>query len=210
MRRFTFSLALACAFAVLPALAARARRPLHGQRRPCRRQRRVGLDRPAGRDRARQAQGLGDALPPAWWVRRIGASSRNLTTPRCSASSAASPSRTRSARRRGTSADVTYVFSPESVQRALSGVAVVLTATAPRRILLVPFAPNYSRSSMWTSSFAGTRYASSARAVRGPGGREPRGRVLRHGQLERRRARRGAHPCERSGVGAGRRRTARP
>lgn len=59
-------------------------------------------------------------------------------------------------------ADVTYIFSPEGVQRVLQTGGIAITAVQPKRILLVPFAPNYSGSSMWTASFSGTRYAGSA------------------------------------------------
>jgi len=59
-------------------------------------------------------------------------------------------------------ADVSYTFSPEGVSKVLSGVGVNFAQTQPKRILLVPFAPNYSHSSMWTAAFSGTRYATSA------------------------------------------------
>jgi hypothetical protein len=59
-------------------------------------------------------------------------------------------------------ADVTYTFSPEGVSKVLSGVGINFAQTQPKRILLVPFAPNYTHTSMWTAAFSGTRYAASA------------------------------------------------
>lgn len=59
-------------------------------------------------------------------------------------------------------ADITYIFSPEGVQKVLQTGGIAFTQVQAKRILLVPFAPNYSGSSMWTASFSGTRYAGSA------------------------------------------------
>jgi hypothetical protein len=67
-------------------------------------------------------------------------------------------------------ADVTYMFSPEGVQRALQGIGVANTQAQLKRILLVPFAPNYSSNSLWTSAFSGTRYSGSAVPFSLPGG----------------------------------------
>ncbi len=41
-------------------------------------------------------------------------------------------------------ADVTYTFSPEGVARVLQGGGIALTQAQAKRILLVPFSPNYS------------------------------------------------------------------
>ncbi len=59
-------------------------------------------------------------------------------------------------------ADVTYMFSPEGVQRALQSIGVANSQAQLKRILLVPFAPNYSGNSLWTSAFSGTRYSGSS------------------------------------------------
>ena len=59
-------------------------------------------------------------------------------------------------------ADVTYIFSPEAVQRVLQTGGIAFTQVQARRILLVPFAPNYSGGSMWTAAFSGTRYSTSS------------------------------------------------
>lgn len=58
--------------------------------------------------------------------------------------------------------DVTYVFSPEGVARAMQSGGIAFALVQTRRILLVPMAPNYSSGSLWTSSFSGTRYAAAA------------------------------------------------
>ena len=59
-------------------------------------------------------------------------------------------------------ADVTYTFSPEGVGRALQGVGIAYTQAQLKRILLVPFSPNYSATSLWTAAFSGTRYSGSS------------------------------------------------
>jgi len=59
-------------------------------------------------------------------------------------------------------ADVTYTFSPEGVARVLQGGGIALTQGQAKRILLVPFSPNYSGGSMWTAAFSGMRYAGSS------------------------------------------------
>lgn len=55
--------------------------------------------------------------------------------------------------------DVTYVFSPEGVARAMQGAGIAFALNQQKRILLVPFAPKYSSSSLWTAAFSGSRYA---------------------------------------------------
>jgi hypothetical protein len=67
-------------------------------------------------------------------------------------------------------ADVSYTFSPEGVARVLQGGGIALTQVQAKRILLVPFAPNYSGSSMWAAAFSGTRYAGSFVPFALPGG----------------------------------------
>lgn len=59
-------------------------------------------------------------------------------------------------------ADVTYTFSPEGVARVMQGGGLALALVQPKRILLVPFSPNYSGGSMWSAAFSGTRYATAA------------------------------------------------
>jgi hypothetical protein len=67
-------------------------------------------------------------------------------------------------------ADVTYTFSPEGVQRAMQSVGIALTVAQVKRILLVPYAPNYSTSSMWTAALSPMRYNSSSVPFALPGG----------------------------------------
>jgi hypothetical protein len=59
-------------------------------------------------------------------------------------------------------ADVTYNFSPEGVQKVLQSGGIAFTQAQVKRILVVPFSPNYSGGSMWTAAFSGTRYSGSA------------------------------------------------
>lgn len=59
-------------------------------------------------------------------------------------------------------ADVTYTFSPEGVGRVLQSAGIGYTQLQVKRILLVPMAPNYSSTSLWTAAFSGTRYSGSA------------------------------------------------
>jgi hypothetical protein len=67
-------------------------------------------------------------------------------------------------------ADVTYTFSPEGVGRVLQGIGVAYTQAQLKRILLVPFAPNYNSNSMWAAAFSGTRYSGSSVPFALPGG----------------------------------------
>ncbi|MEI9931864.1 MAG: hypothetical protein WDM89_15325 [Rhizomicrobium sp.] len=59
-------------------------------------------------------------------------------------------------------ADVTYTFSPEGVAKTLQSIGATFLQAQQKRILLVPMAPNYTSTSLWTSAFAGTRYSGSA------------------------------------------------
>lgn len=56
-------------------------------------------------------------------------------------------------------ADVTYVFSPEAVQRALQSAGVAFTQFQARRVLLLPFAPGYARNSVWAAALSNPRLA---------------------------------------------------
>jgi len=67
-------------------------------------------------------------------------------------------------------ADVTYTFSPEGVGRALQSAGIGYTQLQVKRILLIPMAPNYSSTSLWTAAFSGTRYSGSAVPFALPGG----------------------------------------
>jgi hypothetical protein len=67
-------------------------------------------------------------------------------------------------------ADVTYTFSPEGVGRVMQGIGVAYTQAQLKRILLVPFAPNYNSNSMWAAAFSGTRYSGSSVPFALPGG----------------------------------------
>jgi len=67
-------------------------------------------------------------------------------------------------------ADVTYTFSPEGVGRALQSGGIAYTQLQVKRILLIPMAPNYSSTSLWTAAFSGTRYSGAAVPFAIPGG----------------------------------------
>lgn len=59
-------------------------------------------------------------------------------------------------------ADVTYTFSPEGVGRVLQNANIGYTQLQVKRIILIPMAPNYTGSSLWTAAFSGTRYSGSS------------------------------------------------
>ena len=59
-------------------------------------------------------------------------------------------------------ADVTFTFSPEGVGRILQSNNIGYTQLQVKRIILVPMAPNYTGSSLWTAAFSGTRYSGSS------------------------------------------------
>ena len=59
-------------------------------------------------------------------------------------------------------ADVTYMFSPEAVAKVMATVSSSYRqASNARRVLLIPMAPTFDRTSPWTSAFSSPRFASS-------------------------------------------------
>jgi hypothetical protein len=67
-------------------------------------------------------------------------------------------------------ATVSYSFSPDAVQRVLQSVAVAFTQSQAKRILVIPFAPNYSHSSGWAAALSSPRFATSVVPFSLPGG----------------------------------------
>lgn len=67
-------------------------------------------------------------------------------------------------------ADMTYSFSPEGVQRVLQSAGIAYTQSQAKRILVVPFAPNFSRRSAWSAALASPRFAGSTVPFALPGG----------------------------------------
>jgi len=71
-------------------------------------------------------------------------------------------------------ADVTYNFSPEAVARVLGTISSSYRlATNMRRILLIPMAPNFDRTSAWTSAFSSPRFGASSVPFAVPTGDAP-------------------------------------
>ena len=59
-------------------------------------------------------------------------------------------------------ADVTYIFSPEAVARAMAAVSPAYRQfSTARRILLIPMSPGFDRQSLWTSAFSSPRFGGS-------------------------------------------------
>jgi len=58
-------------------------------------------------------------------------------------------------------ADVTYTFNHEAVARLLQSTGIPYAAVAAKRILVIPMAPGFARSSLWTQAFANPRFATS-------------------------------------------------
>jgi hypothetical protein len=56
-------------------------------------------------------------------------------------------------------ADLTYTFNPDAVARVLQGAGIPYTATAVKRILVIPMAPGFVHGSAWTAAFASQRFA---------------------------------------------------
>ncbi|MBV9331555.1 MAG: hypothetical protein JOZ55_08385 [Alphaproteobacteria bacterium] len=56
-------------------------------------------------------------------------------------------------------ADITYSFNPAAVAKVLREANIAFTTGAAHRILLVPMAPQYSKSSAWTRVFTAPRFA---------------------------------------------------
>ncbi len=60
-------------------------------------------------------------------------------------------------------ADVSYTFSPEAVAKVMGSISTAyrLAGNGMRRILLIPMAPNFDRTSLWTSAFSSPRFGAS-------------------------------------------------
>ena len=56
-------------------------------------------------------------------------------------------------------AEVTYTFNPEAVARLLQSTGIPYAAAPSKRILVIPMAPGFARSSLWTMAFASPRFA---------------------------------------------------
>jgi hypothetical protein len=67
-------------------------------------------------------------------------------------------------------ATVSFTFSPEAVQRVLQSAGVAYAQTQAKRILVVPFSPNYSRGSGWAAALGSPRFATSVVPFALPGG----------------------------------------
>jgi len=67
-------------------------------------------------------------------------------------------------------ADLTYTFNPDAVARVLQAAAIPYTATAVKRILVIPMAPGFAHGSAWTSAFASPRFANAPVLFAVPGG----------------------------------------
>jgi len=67
-------------------------------------------------------------------------------------------------------ADVTYIFSPATVNRVMAKVSSTYAATAlARRILVVPLSPGFDPDGSWTETFASPRFGGSAVPFSVPG-----------------------------------------
>ena len=103
-------------------------------------------------------------------------------------------------------ADVTYMFSPDSVARLLRSLNIAYSATAAKRILVVAMSPGVTHGP-WAQALSAPGPCTipwCLSEVADGGGRQVAGRSqFRHRQLERCRGRRRAHQGERSGAGAG-------
>jgi hypothetical protein len=161
MRRFLSLLALASAFAAGLSLPARADDPFTVGG--------VHVDASAQSASAAQLAAIAQGRPRAWQVvyRRLAKQPDWGRQPQLNdaALQRIIKSFTVKNEKRSTTryvGDVTYVFSPEGVARAMQAGGIAFSYVAPKRILLIPMAPNYSSGSLWTSAFAGTRYAAAA------------------------------------------------
>ncbi len=71
-------------------------------------------------------------------------------------------------------ADITYNFSPEAVAKVMATISPTYRlASNARRILLIPMAPNFDRTSPWTSAFSSPRFGASAVPFAVPTGDAP-------------------------------------
>lgn len=81
-------------------------------------------------------------------------------------------------------ADVTYIFSPEAVTRVMEGISSSYRTSTARRILLIPMAPTFDRTSPWTGAFSSPRFAGSLVPFAVPTGEAPDVVALSHLQFD--------------------------
>jgi hypothetical protein len=67
-------------------------------------------------------------------------------------------------------ATVSFAFNPDAVQRVLQSSGIAYAQTQAKRILVVPFSPNYSRSSGWAAALGNPRFSTSVVPFALPGG----------------------------------------
>ena len=71
-------------------------------------------------------------------------------------------------------ADVTYIFSPEAVARAMGVISTTYRLPGTmRRILLIPMSPTFDPKSAWVSAFSSPRFGASAVPFAVPSGTAP-------------------------------------
>ncbi|HWD27297.1 MAG TPA: hypothetical protein VG387_09030 [Rhizomicrobium sp.] len=152
---------LAAAFLfVLPAAAADLTYTVSG----------IHVDASAASASAAQAIAIDQGRPKAWNIlyRRLAKQADWAKEPKLDSEGLHRLSRgfTVANERRSTTryvADVTYMFSPVMVAKALATVSSSYGMNgSARRILLIPMSPNFDRSSLWTGAFSSPRFAQSA------------------------------------------------
>ena len=169
MRRFLISLAIALAAAAVLVLPAQAEDPFTVGN--------IHVDASAQSASAAQLAAIAQGRPRAWSVlyKRIAKQGDWGKQPQLDDASLQRMIRSFTVKneKRSTTryvGDVTYIFSPEGVSRAMQSSGIAFAMSQQRRILLVPFAPNYSSGSLWTAAFSGSRYAGAAVPFSLPGG----------------------------------------
>jgi hypothetical protein len=171
MRRFRTALALALALAAIsfvPQLAAADDLfTVSG----------IHVDASAASSSAAQLAALAQGRPKAWAIlyKRVTRAQDAARQPQLDDASLQRIIRTFnvSGEKRSTTryvANVSYSFSPEGVQRVLQSAGIAFTQLQAKRILVVPFAPNFSRSSGWAAALGNPRFATSVVPFALPGG----------------------------------------
>ncbi len=169
MRRFCNALALALALAAVISVPAAADDlfTVSG----------IHVDASAASSSAAQIAALAQGRPKAWTIlyKRITRAQDAGRQPQLDDAQLQRIIRTFnvSGERRSTTryvATVSYSFSPEAVQRILQSGGVAFAQAQAKRILVIPFSPNYSRSSGWAAALSSPRFATSVVPFALPGG----------------------------------------
>jgi len=160
MRRFRYALALAFA------LAATLSVPQRGEAEDLYTVSGIHVDASAASSSVAQLAALAQGRPKAWAIlyKRLTRGQDSARLPQLDDAQLQRIIRTFnvSGEKRSTTryvANVSYSFNPDAVQHILQSSGIAFAQAQAKRILVIPFAPNYARNSGWAAALANPSFA---------------------------------------------------